>query len=57
MGVEVFADSLGSGEKAALKKVLVVDDDPAMRRLVAKILGRKRLREIGMLFAPDTILP
>jgi diguanylate cyclase (GGDEF)-like protein len=32
------ADSPGSGTKMEFRKVLVVDDDPAMRRIVSKIL-------------------
>ena len=42
-------------EKLGKKRVLLNDD---RRRLVVKgkILGRKRLEEVGTLFTPDTIL-
>ncbi len=35
---EVLADSPGGGSEKEFRKVLVVDDDPAMRRIVSKIL-------------------
>ena len=35
---ESLADSLGGGSEVEFRKVLVVDDDPAMRRIVSKIL-------------------
>ena len=43
-------------EKLGTKRILLSDDQ--RRRLAAKgkILGRKRLEEVGTLFTPDTIL-
>ena len=40
------------------KKRILLNDDQRRRRLAVKgkILGRKRLREVGTLFTPDTIL-
>jgi hypothetical protein len=43
-------------EKLGKRRILLSDDQ--RRRLAAKgkVLGRKRLEEIGTLFTPDTIL-
>jgi hypothetical protein len=43
--------------KASAKKRILLNDDQRRRLAVkGKILGRKRLEEVGTLFTPDTIL-
>ena len=43
-------------EKLGKKRILLSDDQRRRLAVKGKILGRKRLQEIGTLFAPDTIL-
>ena len=43
-------------EKLGKKWILLSDDQRRRLAVKGKILGRKRLREIGTLFTPDTIL-
>ena len=43
-------------EKLGKKRILLNDDQRRRLALKGKILGRKRLREFGTLFTPDTIL-
>ena len=43
-------------ERIGKKRILLNDDQRRRLAVKGKILGRKRLQEIGMLFTPDTIL-
>ncbi len=43
-------------EKFGKKRILLNDDQRRRLAVKGKILGRKRLQEIGTLFTPDTIL-
>ncbi len=43
-------------EKLGKKRVLLTDDQRRRLAVQGKILGRKRLEEVGTLFTPDTIL-
>ena len=43
-------------EKLGCKHILLNDDQRRRLAVKGKILGRKRLQEIGTLFTPDTIL-
>ena len=43
-------------EKLGKKRVLLTDDQRRRLAVAGKILGRKRLEEVGTLFTPDTIL-
>ena len=43
-------------EKLGKKRILLSDDRRRRLAVKGKILGRKRLQEIGTLFTPDTIL-
>jgi len=43
-------------EKLGKKRILLNDDQRRRLAVKGKILGRKRLREVGTLFTPDTIL-
>jgi putative transposase len=43
-------------EKLGKKRILLSDDQRRRLAVKGKILGRKRLQEIGTLFTPDTIL-
>ena len=43
-------------ERLGKKRILLNDDQRRRLAVKGKILGRKRLREIGSLFTPDTIL-
>lgn len=43
-------------EKLGKKRILLNDDQRRRLAVKGKILGRKRLKEIGSLFSPDTIL-
>ena len=43
-------------EKFGRKRILLSDDQHRRLAVKGKILGRKRLEEVGTLFTPDTIL-
>ena len=43
-------------EKLGGKRILLNDDQRRRLAVKGKVLGRKRLQEIGTLFTPDTIL-
>ena len=43
-------------EKLGKKRILLNDDQRRCLVVAGKVLGRKRLEEIGTLFTPDTIL-
>ena len=43
-------------EKLGKKRILLSDDQRRRLAVAGKILGRKRLEEVGTLFTPDTIL-
>lgn len=43
-------------EKFGKKRILLNDDQRRRLAVKGKILGRKRLQEVGTLFTPDTIL-
>ena len=43
-------------EKLGKKRILLNDDQRRRLAVKGKILGRKRLQEVGTLFTPDTIL-
>ena len=43
-------------EKLGKKRILLTDDQRLRLAVKSKILGRKQLSEIGILFTPDTIL-
>jgi hypothetical protein len=43
-------------EKLGKKRILLNDDQRRRLAVKGKILGRKRLEQIGTLFTPDTIL-
>ena len=43
-------------EKLGKKRILLNDDQRRRLAMAGKVLGRKRLAEIGTLFTPDTIL-
>ena len=43
-------------EKLGCKRILLNDDQRRRLAVKGKILGRKRLQEIGTLFTPDAIL-
>ena len=43
-------------EKLGKKRILLNDDQRRRLAVKGKVLGRKRLKEIGSLFSPDTIL-
>lgn len=43
-------------EKLGPKRILLSDDQRRRLAINGKILGRKRLEEVGTLFTPDTIL-
>jgi putative transposase len=43
-------------EKLGKKRILLNDDQRRRLAVKGKLLGRKRLEEIGTLFTPDTIL-
>ena len=43
-------------EKLGKKRILLNDDQRRRLAMKGKILGRKRLQEVGTLFSPDTIL-
>ena len=43
-------------EKLGKKRILLSDDQRRRLAVQGKILGRKRLEEVGTLFTPDTIL-
>ncbi len=43
-------------EKLGKKRILLSNDQRRRLAVKGKILGRKRLQEIGTLFTPDTIL-
>ena len=43
-------------EQIGKKRILLNDDQRRRLAVKGKLLGRKRLQEIGMLFTPDTIL-
>ena len=43
-------------EKLSGKRILLSDDQRRRLAVKAKVLGHKRLSEIGTLFTPDTIL-
>ena len=43
-------------EKLDTKRILLSDDQRRRLAVKGKILGRKRLEEVGTLFTPDTIL-
>ena len=43
-------------EKLGKKRILLNDDQRRRLAVKGKILGRKRLEEVGTLFTPDTIL-
>jgi hypothetical protein len=43
-------------EKLGKKRILLSDDQRHRLAVQGKILGRKRLEEVGTLFTPDTIL-
>ncbi len=43
-------------EKLGKRRILLNDDQRRRLAVKGKILGRKRLEEIGTLFTPDTIL-
>jgi len=43
-------------EKLGCKRILLNDDQRRRLAVKGKILGRKRLQEIGTLFTPDTII-
>ena len=43
-------------EKHGAKRILLDDDQRRRLAVKGKILGRKRLEELGTLFTPDTIL-
>ena len=43
-------------EKLGKKRIILTDDQRRRLALKGKILGRKRLTEIGTLFTPETIL-
>ena len=43
-------------EKLGAKRILLNDDQRRRLAVKGKILGRKRLQEMGTLFTPDTIL-
>ena len=43
-------------EKLGSKRILLTDDQRRRLAVKGKILGRKRLAEVGALFTPDTIL-
>ena len=43
-------------EKLGGKRILLNDDQRRQRAIKGKILGRKRLQQMGTLFTPDTIL-
>jgi hypothetical protein len=43
-------------EKLGKQRILLNDDQRRRLAVKGKILGRKRLEEIGTLFTPDTIL-
>jgi hypothetical protein len=44
-------------EKLGRKHILLSDDQRRRLAVKGKVLGRKRLEEVGTLFTPDTILP
>ena len=43
-------------EKLGKKRILLNDDQRRRLAVKGKVLGRKRLQEVGTLFTPDTIL-
>ena len=43
-------------EKLGKKRILLNDDQRRRLAVKGKILGRKRLEQVGSLFSPDTIL-
>ena len=43
-------------EKLGKKRILLNDDQRLRLAVKGKILGRRRLEEVGTLFTPDTIL-
>ena len=43
-------------EKLGSRRILLSDDQGRRLAVNGKILGRKRLEEVGTLFTPDTIL-
>ena len=43
-------------EKFGKKRILLDDDQRRRLAVKGKVLGRKRLEEVGTLFTPDTIL-
>jgi hypothetical protein len=43
-------------EKFGKKRILLSDDQRRRLAIKGRILGRKRLEEVGTLFTPDTIL-
>ncbi|MHB8957830.1 MAG: hypothetical protein ACYC4U_33185 [Pirellulaceae bacterium] len=43
-------------EKLGQKRILLNDDQRRRLAVSGKVLGRRRLEEIGTLFTPDTIL-
>ena|SRR6056297_1630543 len=43
-------------ERFGKKRILLSDDQRRRLAVKGKVLGRKRLQEIGTLFTPDTIL-
>ena len=46
----------GTKEKLGGKRILLNDEQRRRLAVKSKILGRKRLREVGTVFTPDTIL-
>jgi hypothetical protein len=50
------AENKGLREKLGKKRILLNDDQRRRLAIKGKVLGRKRLKEIGSLFSPDTIL-
>ena len=43
-------------EKLGRKRILLTDEQRRCLAVKGKVLGRKRLMEVGTLFTPDTIL-
>ena len=43
-------------EKLGKKRILLTDDQRRRLAVKGKLLGRKKLEQVGTLFTPDTIL-
>ena len=51
-----ITENRGLKEQIGEKRILLNDDQRRRLAVKGKLLGRKRLQEIGTLFTPDTIL-